>query len=54
MSAIDSATFPMLLDRLVHHSTIFEMNLESFRRRSAQTGRAPSELSKKTTSKAKS
>lgn len=36
------------VDRLVHHSTIFEMNVESFRRRSAQTGLAPSVQSKKT------
>jgi len=41
------------VDRLVHHSTIFEMNVESFRRRSAQTGRAPSVQSKKPTSKTK-
>jgi hypothetical protein len=41
------------VDRLVHHSTIFEMNVESFRRRSAQTGRAPSEQSKKPTAKTK-
>ncbi len=41
------------VDRLVHHSTIFEMNVESFRRRSAQAGRAPPEQSKKPTSKAK-
>jgi hypothetical protein len=30
------------IDRLVHHSTIFEMNVESYRRRTAsdkQTGR---------------
>jgi DNA replication protein DnaC len=25
-------------DRLVHHSTILEMNVESYRRRSAQQG----------------
>ena len=41
------------VDRLVHHSTIFEMNVESFRRRSAQTGLAPSVQSKKPTSKTK-
>ena len=30
------------VDRLVHHSTIFEMNVESYRRRSAsRPGRAP-------------
>ena len=31
------------VDRLVHHATIFEMNVESFRRRVAQKGLAPSE-----------
>jgi len=41
------------VDRLMHHSTIFEMNVKIFRRRSAQTGRAASEQSKKPTSKAK-
>ncbi|WP_434735637.1 IS21-like element helper ATPase IstB [Accumulibacter sp.] len=29
------------VDRLVHHASIFEMNVESFRRRSAQKGLAP-------------
>jgi len=29
------------VDRLVHHATIFELNVESFRRRSAQPGLAP-------------
>jgi DNA replication protein DnaC len=28
------------VDRLVHHSTIFELNVESYRRRSAETGSA--------------
>lgn len=28
------------VDRLVHHSTIFELNVESCRRRSAETGSA--------------
>ena len=29
------------VDRLVHHSTILEMNVESYRRRAAQSGGAP-------------
>jgi DNA replication protein DnaC len=29
------------VDRLVHHSTILEMNVESYRRRAAQQGHAP-------------
>ena len=28
------------VDRLVHHSTILEMNVESYRRRAAQAGHA--------------
>ena len=35
------------VDRLVHHATIFELNVESFRRRSAQPGLAPVELNGK-------
>jgi len=31
------------VDRLVHHSNIFELNVESFRRRFAQQGLAPAE-----------
>jgi hypothetical protein len=31
-------------DRLVHQATIFELNVEGFRRRSAQPGRAPAVL----------
>jgi len=29
------------VDRLVHHSTILEMNVESYRRHAAQVGHAP-------------
>ncbi len=31
----DPAMTPAAVDRLVHHSTIFEMNVESYRRRAA-------------------
>ena len=31
----------LAVDRLVHHSTILEMNVESYRRRAAQQGLAP-------------
>ena len=41
------------VDRLVHHATIFEMNVESFRRRVAQKGLAPSEPRNPNTSKPK-
>jgi DNA replication protein DnaC len=35
------------VDRLVHHATILEMNVESYRRRSAQAGQAPPARKKK-------
>jgi DNA replication protein DnaC len=35
------------VDRLVHHSTILEMNVESYRRRTAQAGGAPAAGRKK-------
>jgi len=31
------------VDRLVHHATIFELNVESYRRRAARPGHAPAE-----------
>jgi DNA replication protein DnaC len=31
------------VDRLVHHSTIFELNVESYRRRSAKSGTVPTQ-----------
>ena len=42
------------VDRLVHHATIFEMNVESFRRRAALPGLAPAEQTQKAKSKATS
>ena len=41
------------VDRLVHHSNIFELNVESFRRRSAQQERAPVEQRTKSKGKTK-
>ncbi|MFZ5541482.1 MAG: IS21-like element helper ATPase IstB [Pseudomonadota bacterium] len=35
------------IDRLVHHSTILEMNVESYRRRAAQQGHAPAARNKR-------
>ncbi|MDB5770090.1 MAG: hypothetical protein JWM42_464 [Burkholderia sp.] len=35
------------VDRLVHHSTIFELNVESYRRRAAMPGHAPAQLKPK-------
>jgi DNA replication protein DnaC len=38
---VDPAMTLAAVDRLVHHSTILEMNVESYRRRAAQAGHAP-------------
>lgn len=38
------------VDRLVHHSTILEMNVESYRRRAAQQGLAPAQRKARSTS----
>lgn len=37
------------VDRLVHHSTILEMNVESYRRRAAQQGLAPAQRKQRST-----
>lgn len=36
----DPAMTPAAVDRLVHHATIFELNVESYRRRTAEARRA--------------
>ena len=38
---VDAAMAVAAVDRLVHHSTILEMNVESYRRRVAQAARTP-------------
>ena len=38
---VDAAMTVAAVDRLVHHSTILEMNVESYRRRAAQAEQAP-------------
>jgi hypothetical protein len=38
---VDAAMTVAAVDRLVHHSTILEMNVESYRRRTAQAKQAP-------------
>ncbi|MGJ7512649.1 IS21-like element helper ATPase IstB [Variovorax sp. GT1P44] len=38
---VDAAMTVAAVDRLVHHSTILEMNVESYRRRAAQAAQAP-------------
>jgi len=35
------------VDRLVHHSTIFELNVESYRRRAASAGNSTARLKTK-------
>ena len=37
----DKAMTVAAIDRLVHHATIFEMNVESYRRRAAYTTATP-------------
>ncbi len=46
---VDAAMTLAAVDRLVHHSTILEMNVESFRRRTAQNAQTPSRKAKATT-----
>jgi DNA replication protein DnaC len=46
----DTAMTLAAVDRLVHHATIFEMNGESFRRKTAAPGRAPERRKEKTSS----
>ena len=54
----DAAMTVAAIDRLVHHASIFEMNVESFRRRAALTkkkrgpGRPPTKATPKTTKQA--
>jgi DNA replication protein DnaC len=40
------------VDRLVHHSTILEMNVESYRRRVAQAEQAPAKRARPATTTA--
>ena len=43
---VDAAMTVAAVDRLVHHSTILEMNVESYRRRAAQAAKAPARNTK--------
>jgi DNA replication protein DnaC len=45
----DPAMTLAAVDRLVHHATIFEMNVESYRRRAAQQAKGPGRPAKKAT-----
>lgn len=44
---VDPAMTLAAVDRLVHHSTILEMNVESYRRRTAQAAQAPAQRTRK-------
>ena len=44
---VDPAMTLAAVDRLVHHSTILEMNVESYRRRTAQAAQAPANRARK-------
>ena len=44
---VDPAMTLAAVDRLVHHSTILEMNVESFRRRTAQAAQTPTQRARK-------
>ena len=46
---VDAAMTVAAVDRLVHHSTILEMNVESYRRRTAQAEQAPSKRARAAT-----
>jgi len=46
---VDAAMTVAAVDRLVHHSTILEMNVESYRRRTAQAKQAPSKRARAAT-----
>jgi hypothetical protein len=45
---VDAAMTVAAVDRLVHHATILEMNVQSYRRRTAQAAQAPSRRAKPT------
>ena len=49
---VDAAMTVAAVDRLVHHSTILEMNVESYRRRAAQAAQAPAKRVRATTTTA--
>src|SRR5437899_12960730 len=46
---VDAAMTVAAVDRLVHHSTILEMNVESYRRRAAQAAHAPAKRARAAT-----
>jgi hypothetical protein len=46
---VDAAMTVAAVDRLVHHSTILEMNVESYRGRTAQAEQAPSKRARPAT-----
>ncbi len=46
---VDAAMTVAAVDRLVHHSTILEMNVDSYRRRAAQAAKGPARRAKAAT-----
>lgn len=46
---VDAAMTVAAVDRLVHHATILEMNVDSYRRRAAQEAKAPARRAKPAT-----
>ena len=46
---VDAAMTVAAVDRLVHHSTILEMNVQSYRRRAAQAAKPPARKNKPAT-----
>ena len=46
---VDAAMTVAAVDRLVHHSTILEMNVQSYRRRAAQAAKTPARRAKPAT-----
>ena len=46
---VDAAMTVAAVDRLVHHATILEMNVDSYRRRAAQEAKAPARRAKAAT-----
>ena len=49
---VDAAMTVATVDRLVHHSTILEMNVESYRRRAAQAAQSPARKTRAATTTA--
>jgi DNA replication protein DnaC len=49
---VDAAMTVAAVDRLVHHSTILEMNVQSYRRRAAEAAQIPTKRARAATTTA--